>query len=253
MTMQTYWDLSEADRAALTRDDVARFVDLELMQKGVLKPKPLELLDVTPVELATETYFQIEGLGSYGEHATIGELGFRTESEARAVIEMRPVVVRQEWDLGKTLFARQISPNSSIKLVTLAAENSVLAQRARLKEITAANTENDKRKRAFEEQTKKVDETLRGLWDDWHACVAKAAEMRRVAEVFADYKRMAGGDEAVAKRFLARAFPQSTVTDAQEWTGVSMRLPATDGGVQQAAAASGDEARDRAADDNEIF
>jgi hypothetical protein len=42
--MQTFWDLSEKDRAALTEAEVEQFIAAELMTKGVLRAKPLELL-----------------------------------------------------------------------------------------------------------------------------------------------------------------------------------------------------------------
>lgn len=219
--MQLYWDLTEAERAALTRDDVAKFVDAELMTKGVLKPTPLVLLPVPEANVSKETFFRIEAPGSYGSRGAFGDLAFRSEADASAVIAMRPVEVSHEYDLGNTQIAKTLR-DASISMVSLPTEESAVAARATLKEATAAKAENDRRRAAFDQQSRKVEEALKGLWEDWHACVERDAEMKRVAATFREYIEITRGDHATASAFLAKAFPTSKITDAEKWTSTRM-------------------------------
>jgi len=174
--MKTYWDLSEPERAAMTRDDVARYIDAELMLKGVLAVAPLTLVDETPPALATEPYYRV------GDEYTTLDVAFRSEADARAFLGLGPVRVTTEWSLGSA------------------------------------------------EATKKVEETLKGLWDDWHDCTAKGDRMRTVTETYTKYLALADGNAVTAGKFLVTAFGLAAVQDAEEWTGTKMlpvEVPAT--------------------------
>ena len=62
--MKTYWDLSERQRSELSEADVERYIDAELMTKGVLRPEPLELVEEPPLP---EPAIEIHTVGSsYG-------------------------------------------------------------------------------------------------------------------------------------------------------------------------------------------
>lgn len=212
--VRTYWDLTEAERAALTRDDVAKFVDYELMQQGVVKPKPLALVDVPSVSLETKTFYEID---TYTTGFSL--VAFRTAEDARQFIALCPVAIEQDWQIGSdTKFATPLRENAKIASVELATRESVDAARAALKEAAAAKTENDRRRREHEEQTKKVEHALKGLWDDWHACVAKNGTMRRIVETFEEYKTITHGDLAIAARFLRKAFTIGLIREAEAWT-----------------------------------
>lgn len=212
--MQTYWDLTEAERAALTRDDVAKYVDFELMQKGVLKAKPLELLAVPEVKLDTARFYVIDE-GRY-DHASIA---FRTESDARTFLALRPVKVERDYSTEAS-WAKAIDA-TEIKSIDLATDDSVTAAKARLKEAAAAKSENDKRRREHEEQARKVEGALKHLWEDWHECTSRDARMRRIAETFAEYQAMAKSPE-LAAAFLRKAFTAAEIIDAEKWTGTPM-------------------------------
>lgn len=215
----TYWDLSEAERAALTRDDVARFIDVELMEKGVLKPKPLVLVDLPVVELEKETYFQIER--EY--EGNFNGVAFRTAEDAFDAIKRGIVAIAQDWQAGGTTkYPLPITPDVKVVTIQLATKASVEASRATLKEVAAAKSENDRRTREHDEQARKVEATLKDLWDDWYRCTAKDTHLRRVADTFAEYKRTAGGSVAIAARFLRKAFPLSIINEAEAWTQTKM-------------------------------
>ncbi len=215
--MKTYWDLSEPERAALTRDDVAKFIDAELMLKGVLAVAPLTLADETPPVLATEPYYRV------GDEYTALDVAFRSEADARAFLGLGPVRVTTEWSLGSdNRFVEPIRPDTVLRLVQLPSRSAVEIAAVSLKEAQAAKSENERRRRDHADATKKVEETLKGLWDDWHACTAKGDRMRAVTETYAKYLALADGNAVTAGKFLVTAFGLAAVQDAEEWTGTKM-------------------------------
>jgi hypothetical protein len=214
MNAPTYWDLTEAERAALTRDDVEKYVDFELMSKGVLKAKPLVLLAVPEVKLETSRFYVVQE-GAY-EYPSIA---FRTEDDARAFLTLQPVKV--ERDFSTEASWAKSSAGTEIKSIELATEDSVTAAKARLKEASAAKAENDRRRQEHVEQARKVEQALRGLWEDWHECTAKDAQMRKIAETFAEYTTMTK-DPALAASFLRKVFTPAEIAEAETWTSTRM-------------------------------
>lgn len=223
--MRTYWDLTEVERAAMSRDDVAKFIDAELMLKGVLAVPPLTVADETPPALETTGYYRI---GSQYEGL---DIAFRSEADARAFLALGAMRITSEWSLGSdNRFVEPIKPGS-IQLIPLPSKAAVQASAGALKEAEATKSENERRRRDHAEATKKVDGVLKDLWDDWHACVAKAQRMARIAETFTKYVGIAG-DKDVAARFLAQTFAPSEIAEAIEWTGVDMVAAPVVGGAE---------------------
>ena len=64
--MNRYWDLEEADRAKLTADQVEAFLNVELMEVGVTKPREPDLMEVEELTIETEEWFKVSwGPGIY--------------------------------------------------------------------------------------------------------------------------------------------------------------------------------------------
>lgn len=216
--MQIYWDLSEKERAALTETDVERFVAAELMTKGVLRAKPFEL-EPEPALPAWDVEVFVVKTGHFNKL----DLGFKTRDAARAALA-DAVVISSTYINGTSV--PMVEP---LKDVTIATERfhsqaTVDAARAAFEKTGAIRSENERRKRAHEEQTRKERDALAGLWSDWHVCRAKAVEMDRVLETLEDYKRIAGDDE-VARQFLHKAFAWETLVAADEWFGLVLTAP----------------------------
>lgn len=218
-----YWDLSEPARAALTRDEVARFVDAELMLKGVLAPTPLVLVEESTPKLPGHPVYRIV-LGSYDSL----EVAFASEADARSFLKLSPARVRSDWALGSENVFLESPEGATIQCVSLPTKTEVETAKVALKEARAAKEENEKRRRIHAEQTKATEDALSGLWEDWHSCCAKATSMARVAETFAKYTGLANGDLTVASKFLRMAFTVAEISAAEEWTGTKMDHPAAE-------------------------
>lgn len=223
--MACYWDMEERDRAKLTRDDVLRYVDAELMMKGVLAVPSLVLVEEPAVTLAKNTLYRVD-LGAYDRF----DVAFVTEEAARAFLRLQPVRVRSDWQLGSENYFTESMQETGIRTEELPTRATIQDAKGAMQEQKAAKDENDRRRKAHEEQTKKVDDALKGLWEDWHACRAKADRVARVTATFQKYVTMAGSD-AVAARFLRQAFTRSELEETEAWTGT--KFPSTPGPLDE--------------------
>jgi hypothetical protein len=210
-----YWELSEKERAALTRDQCAKFIDFELMQKGVLALEPLELVQVPEPELETTTYYRLRS----GPFHSIA-LAFLHESHARGVLEYGPIVISSEYLGGESIEFVE-SCEWTIESVELPRKATIDAARLVLKEATEAKTENERRTRAHAEQGKAVETATRGLWEDWYACRKKAGDVAKIEATFTKYTGLAGSEET-AMKFLRTVFPVAQIAEAETWTGRDM-------------------------------
>ncbi len=212
--MRTYWDFAEAQRAAMSRDDVAKFIDAELMLKSVLQVPPLTLVDESAPALPTEPYYRIGG-----QYDGL-DIAFRSEADVRAFLALGAQRIASEWATGSE--NRYVEPivDTPIQLVQLPTKAQVQGSAVALKEVQAAKSENERRRRDHVEATKKIDDALKGLWDDWHECVAKAQRVQHVADTFAKYLGLCDGDRKVASRFFAQTFSAASIREAIAWGAV---------------------------------
>lgn len=216
--MNTYWDLTERERAVLSREDVETFLDAELMTKGVLAVKAPTYLPVPEVVLNKNDLYEIDPQSSHGRP----HLAFPNEDAARTFLGLGGIVIDADWQIGSDVkFAQPVPNDAPVRTIALATRESVEIARIKLREAKAATEENEKRKRVYEEQLRNVDKALGGLWEDWYACQEKAYRVGRVIETFEKYVKMAGS-EATAAKFLAQVFTPPQIAEAEEWTDRAM-------------------------------
>ncbi len=216
MTFNTYWDMTEKERAALTEQDVERFLDAELMTKGVLRPAPLELLTEPALPEPDVEIFVVKSRGFQRL-----DVAFHTAEAARTCLE-RCLVLETSYIGGHTVYHVNPLREPTIENQRIHSTMAVEQARSSFEKQAAVKTENDRRRRAHDEETKHQEEALRGLWDDWHQCRARGVEMERVWTTFREYSKIAGDDET-ARRFLARAFDVAKLKAAEDWHGVRFR------------------------------
>jgi hypothetical protein len=208
--MKRYWDYSEQERAKLTATQVEQLLAYELMEQGVLQIEPLTLEEPKPVSLPTRRVFLLrEGDGDYG---TMLDLGFETIEQAEACRDaIRFIRAQQGWQGPH--FTR---PVKTLQIVSedLPTEDVVSASRAALDAERRVETANETARREHDEATKKIADATSGIWSDWHDCRRVEARHQKIRDTLADYARMTDGDEAMARAFLAKAFPADEIDAA---------------------------------------
>lgn len=216
--MQTYWDLSEQERALLSRADVERYVDAELMLKGVLRVKPPVATPEPEVPQPTKRFFSVLVRGQYNSRDHVGVV-FETIEQARAFIALGPMRLDSEWLDGSSV--QFVSPAREPEIIEMtvltAAEKD--AAKSELSSANAIHAANERAKAQYEQDLKKQNDALKGLWADWCACVERRANLQKIADTFDDYVRTVGGDTTIASKFLSKVFSPSDIEDAAVWFG----------------------------------
>jgi hypothetical protein len=227
---QTYWDLEPKTRAALSESDVQRYVDAELMLKGVLKVEPLEL-DPEPdePELAKQTVYRLEGFT---------DVAFRSADAAKAFAALSPLKLDRKYLNGN--WSRSVPfLNADVNLRLDATEAStaddVLLATKDLERHAALKEANEKKRNAYSAALKTQNDALAGMWSDWHDQRGLAARHRRVVDTYEAYCKTAGGNTTVAAKFLQKVFSVEQIQDANEWFGCAIETEFAEAAPAEAA------------------
>jgi hypothetical protein len=218
--MMTYWDLSEAERGELTQDEVQKYVDAELMLKGVLKVKPLVLEPEPSAPEPTSVVYVVR-------HSRYHDFGaaFDRIEDAKAFVALKPKRLESHWLGSESVPAIAASPEPEIVEVRVYGEAELVAIKSDLQRASAVRAANKRREEEFEKAKKANDEALKGLWEDWARCREHASTLRGVADTFADYQRTAG-DDGLASKFLHKVYDPEVIAEAAE----RFKLPIALGG-----------------------
>lgn len=215
--MQRYWDKTEQERAAMTREQVQAYLDVELMEQGVAKVDPPQLQEVVAVDLEKVIYFQVSYKGEYGDTDT--DILFETVEQARQFIELCPLKrdSRYEygWDHKYAIPMREMT----IKKVELPSEIAVANMASILKRNKAAEEANTKARNAYNKAIKAVEEATAGVWNDWEYCREKERQAAKIYATLDEYIRLCDGNRETALRFLGKLFSADEIAEAAAWRG----------------------------------
>lgn len=211
--MRTYWDLTEDERGRLSEEDVSRYVDAELMVKGVLKVKPL-VLDPEPGEPEPRAMvYIVRTKGKHYGHTDL-DVAFLDEGSARSFLSLSPLAITREYVAGECVAVSAPLAEPEIAAVAMYEANEVVVIRADLERAGSIRLANAKRQQDFDVAEKSQREALQGLWENWRECRARVAKIHDVAAVFAEYLRMSDGSEVVARAFLAKVYDADLIESA---------------------------------------
>lgn len=211
--MTTYWDLTEAERAALSQEDVQRYVDAELMLKGVLKVRPLVLEDEPAMPEPKTVLFVVQAKGRYNNFDPIA--AFTTRDAAEAYVRLAPMRIAEEYVASGADNIDVVRPVEGLQVVQKAvfSEAEKDGLNAEIKRAAAVRATNKQRADEYGRAVRAQEEALKGLWEDWATVREKFAKLREVAVTFADYERTAGDPELAAK-FLAKVYDEELIAEA---------------------------------------
>lgn len=237
-SFKTYWDLEEKERAALTDEEVERFVDAELMTKGVLKVAAPDLVPVPEVATKPSAYYTVQIVGRYGVSESLDVVFASREAAAASLTGAFSLDHDYQSD---SRVARPIRPDAKVVEVEALPESVHVEHKATLERVKAAKEANAKAQQEYQEASRKQSQALQGLWDDWHRCRGLDRQHRKVVATFEEYVRVAQGGEqpasvaqlgrsaeearTIAGRFLLKVFTREEIAAAGEWCGVEIPVP----------------------------
>lgn len=224
--MKTYWDYSDIERAAFTDAQVTALLDVEMMEKGVLKPKPpqLEIIN-TPDNLGgKQQFFGVTGKGKYGSDETY-DIVFASAELAQRFLELKPLKQDYDYEVGSDFkFAMPIS-EASIKTVDLFEQETIMVAKSSLKKNKAGRDSNERLTSAYNKACTEANKVTNKVWEDWHCVRATQDELSRVVSTFKEYKKLAS-DDGIALVFLGKIFDADTIQQAREWFPDEVPTPA---------------------------
>jgi hypothetical protein len=212
--MQTYWDLSEAARAKLTREDVEKLEAVELMKKGVLKAPAEPELEPVPARPAPAVAFALAHVHRFGEGLEPSDVVFFDAAPAKALVAAGAFVLTTDYELGHK--AKVARPVIAVKELLVYTEEQARESRKILAEAKAAEERNERALERHKAAVSKEREALQGMWADWRECCAKGRELQAIVDTFQRYKDLAG-DVDVAAKFLREAFSRDEIAEAATW------------------------------------
>lgn len=209
--METYFDLSEKDRATLTEQQVQTYCDIALMQAHIRKPIPPMTMPESIRDLNVKT---IQKWSAGAE-----ELLFDTREQAIAFLVLKPCTKSYDYSGAGYDFKFPKPLDALPSPVTVYDHEDVLAKVAELKKYREKKEEIEAAQTDFEKQSAAVNNATKGIWGDWYEMQRREREYRQVIDAFAEYKRLAGGDETIAETFLRKTYGDK-VGAAMEWFSV---------------------------------
>jgi len=207
MTIQTYWELTEAERAKLTVEEVDAFAAVELMTKGVIDPGELKLEEEVDFKPRVRPWY------------LVGDIAFGTAGDASAFLSLMPMKVTSDWAVGYDVSFVQPLPGEMV-VKELPDRAEVLERgRAHYTKRKAIREENAKRKDEHEKLSKAKREALADMWNDWTACGSRLTCAERTRDTFRKYVKLTNGDEGMAAKFLYEALGPGSIREAQTMMG----------------------------------
>jgi cytochrome c556 len=135
--------------------------------------------------------------------------------------------------------ARPLKASATVQQIRAYSADRFATVRATIEKAASAKSANERTQREHDAAHAKQREALKGLWEDWHECVAKQERLGRIVDTFHDYVKTAG-DNVIAASFLSKAFEAGDIAEAAEWfevaiplfSGVDVPPPAPANGLQ---------------------
>lgn len=213
--MQTYWDLSEKARAALSRSQVQEFASAELMTAGVLSAGQLELVDEPEMPEPDDVVYVL----NRGYHQ--GSVAWATQDQAgQSAAGARGELAELSygaWEHAVKIDFVKPLENLAVQAVPVYSQARRDEMAGLIKTAAEAKAENKKRRVVHAEAEKAEKTALFGMWDDWSDCCEVDRRVGGVLATRDEYVTMLDGDDAKAREFLVKAYDQRMVEQAEAW------------------------------------
>ena len=200
-TLRCFDDLTDLEKLALTDEEIERFVDIELMKAGLVRPKPPTLKEVVTPELPEgRTYWTVDGLL------------FDTPEHADTVLKL--IVGKKEYCWKITGVSNIAKPfNGAIEGVSLLTEEDLSPFAAQLESAKAAKDYNETESKHYNEAIKGTQSAFEYIYDNLNTLRRRDNELNEIASTLDRYTELCG-DRATAHKFILEKHSKSDVAEA---------------------------------------
>jgi len=208
--MQTYWNLTDRERAALLPEQIEHYLAVERMRAGAVRPLEPTTAEPGPEPVIDKEEFWAVKLG----YTTLAL--FELASEAAQVVDMGPLVEESRYSGVGVEHARRGA--LTVERVELPSERTAKVHAVEVKEWRAAKEAHEKAWKTFGEELEAYEKVGRELLDDLARVAELDALYRKIMRTWDEYLATAGGDERVAWQFLCKAYHEADALVAFSWT-----------------------------------
>lgn len=226
--MKDFYDITDMERADLTRGDVSKAIAYELMRAGVPKAVLVDEEKETPVDVPTTTMYVVELSAKTGYNSDTPDVAYETHGEALAAGEAMvkgAKMTNTTWTGGTTYRIIDVDAQFSVSAVDLANKYDVDKVEEVLKTNSVIRTRNEEARKRYKEATRDASEVSGPIWEKYEESLALASKVDAMKKTHADYVELAG-DEETAMKFFVNAHERDDVLLYEEWTGIEcLQLP----------------------------
>lgn len=243
--MDRYWDKTKKERAAMTSEQVESFLDVELMEAGVIKPSPLALEEEHVIDLGEEvTKYGVEYGGRWSKDE--GTYYFDTAEQAQSFIKLNPMISDCDYSIGSEY--RYLKPITEISITTkeFYPAETITREASQLTRNKEVREKNEAAKTEFNKLNKAVKSAVDGIWNDWYECQNLATKHQDIKDTHENYLKLSDENPTVALKFLNKAFSAMEIIEAFEWFDMptaELRTTLPTGDDEQADAATTEEVK----------
>ena len=205
--MKTYWDLTRKQRAELSSEEYEHYVDVELMQKGRVRPIHPALKPVP--EVSTRTVGMYKVTLNYSADVLFSKL-----EDAETFLSLNPMVCHSDWSTDSEYFGPLAS--GSIQPVDIMTKAQFDTKRAELSHAKTIKRENEEALLQYKDADSALSDILEYLVDDHQECLAEQRLVTKMRETKKRYLQLAG-DEETADKFLREAYDNYDIEYFLEW------------------------------------
>lgn len=216
--METYWDLDNRARLALTEDQITlTYIPREVASQGLLMPQP-PILEVVPPkpeadEPATSPYYAVKGIVD-GKDMQFDAL-FLTLEAAKAFIALAPQYHTSKYGPNyKSIHMTLVPARYEVELVNVVSGEQHDAYTEIMAEFNRITKANDEANAKYRKQLTAIEDAGKDIWKNWRALARRRAYLEQVIVTLREFIAVADGDVGIAIKFLLKKEPGQGVFDA---------------------------------------
>lgn len=213
--MKAFEDLTNQELAALEQAQIENYLEIALMQEGVLRPvEPTPVLRPAFNPPISMTVFGIKQEGNWREPA----FHFVNEADALAVAQMPMATVDSEYSAPRSdiKYGSHIV-SASVVPVKVASEGDYKKAIAGTKVAQSLFSDYEKSKAEFDKDMRAVDNIACYITDKISDARSDKWRAEEVCRTYAKYVELANGDKEIAMNFMEKPFTEERIETAREW------------------------------------
>lgn len=201
--MKKWDDLTTKEIAELSREEVQKYIEIELMVQGIENPKPPYYEDEPDSTLEKkDKYFQV------------GSLLFKTAEEANAVLNLNPY--KEDYIYAVSYNHKFAVPldNKDIQQVFFYRQEDIQSQKENIKLSEKVKSSNNQKKYAYDNALNAVAKIENPMLLSWEQAKDRKLFLSKIRDTFEDYKKLCNGDAGLALSFLHKVYSADEIQEA---------------------------------------